>query len=358
MEHARKKYKTLIDAAPDAIFLVDMDVGQILEVNPRAADLLEQPADALVGSPVTDVHPTEQAEQYRARFEQTIEEGSLNFSRLPDDSQVYLVTSEGEQVPVEIHAQAVDLDGTPCVYGIVRDISDRLARQRDLERQNEQLEQFASVVSHDLRNPLTIAQGRVEMAADETGNEHLADAEDALDRMDELIEDLLTLAKQGQPVDVTESVGLGEVARRAWTAVETGGATFSLKRADASINADGSRLCELFENLFRNAVEHGGNGVSVTVGTLSNGFYVEDDGPGIPPDEREAVFESGYSTETDGTGFGLTIVQRIANGHGWEISLIESDAGGARFEFLYGPLRPSEHGKSPEPTHSRSDQRR
>ena len=357
MNCAHEKYSVLIDAAPDAIFLVDMDAGRIREANSHAAELLNRPVDDLVGSPVTDVHPTGKADQYQARFEQTVENGSLKFRRLPDDTQVVLVTSDGERVPVEIHAQSITLDGTSCIYGIVRDISDQLARERELKRQNEQLEQFASVVSHDLRNPLNIAAGRVEIAADEIGNEHLTHAKEALDRMDELIDDLLELAKQGQSIGATESVQLVQIVRRAWNAVETGHATLSIQQPDTTINADGSRLCELFENLFRNAVEHGGDRVTVTVGPLSNGFYVEDDGAGIPDSEREAVFESGYSTTADGTGFGLPIVQQIANGHGWEISLIKNDAGGARFELTDQPPPPSSSDGPPTGAPTESNKR-
>jgi signal transduction histidine kinase len=72
--------------------------------------------------------------------------------------------------------------------------------------------------------------------------------------------------------------------------------------------------------------------VIVTVGDLEDGFYVADDGVGIPPDDREAVFESGYSAD-DGTGLGLSIVRQVATEHGWDVSLTGSDAGGARFEF-------------------------
>jgi signal transduction histidine kinase len=73
--------------------------------------------------------------------------------------------------------------------------------------------------------------------------------------------------------------------------------------------------------------------VTVTVGSLEEGFYVEDDGPGVPEAEREDVFDAGYTTSDTGTGFGLSIVHEIATAHGWEVSVTESDAGGARFEF-------------------------
>ena len=72
--------------------------------------------------------------------------------------------------------------------------------------------------------------------------------------------------------------------------------------------------------------------MTVTVGHLEDGFYVADDGVGVPPDDRAAVFESGYSSG-DGTGLGLSIVRQVATEHGWDVSLVGSDAGGARFEF-------------------------
>ncbi|WP_239640455.1 sensor histidine kinase [Halogeometricum pallidum] len=85
------------------------------------------------------------------------------------------------------------------------------------------------------------------------------------------------------------------------------------------------------ENLFDNAVRHGGERVTVTVDRLSDGFSVEDDGPGIPAEERDDVFEYGYSTADDGTGFGLNIVAEIADAHDWDVAVSEGD-GGARFE--------------------------
>jgi signal transduction histidine kinase len=74
-------------------------------------------------------------------------------------------------------------------------------------------------------------------------------------------------------------------------------------------------------------------GVTVEIGPLEDGFYIADDGRGIPESEREAVFEYGYSTADDGTGFGLSIVREIAESHGWTVSVTGSEAGGARFEI-------------------------
>lgn len=99
------------------------------------------------------------------------------------------------------------------------------------------------------------------------------------------------------------------------------------------VEADDDRLSQLLENLFKNAIEHCGNGVTVTVGAIDDGFYIEDGGPGIPEDRREDVFTAGYSTKEDGTGFGLNIVKRIVKAHGWEIHVAESSEGGTRFEI-------------------------
>jgi len=82
------------------------------------------------------------------------------------------------------------------------------------------------------------------------------------------------------------------------------------------IRADRGRLKRLFENRFKNAVEHGGDDVTVTIGEIQDGFYIEGDGPGIRDKERDRIFESGYSTAEDGNGFGLWIVKQVTDAHG------------------------------------------
>jgi signal transduction histidine kinase len=190
------------------------------------------------------------------------------------------------------------------------------------------------VLSHDLRNPLNVAQGRTEFLDVDDQEEHLAAIRRAHDRMETLIEDVLTLARQGQTVGETTVIPIQRTLTRAWSHVDTG--TASIDAAiDLEIEADESRLQQLFENLFRNAIEHGGDNVTVRVDTLADGagFYVADDGPGIPPDEQEKIFDHGYSTTTEGTGFGLAIVQQVVRAHGWTITVTESTDGGARFEI-------------------------
>jgi signal transduction histidine kinase len=234
----------------------------------------------------------------------------------------------------QLSANPYTTDRTRLGQAIVfTDVTDREAYRTELERQNERLERFASMVSHDLRNPLNVARGQLDFLRRETDSERLDAATDALDRMETLIENVLSLARQGQPIDEQEPVDLGVLADECWAMVETNEATLTIEQ-DGTILADSDRLKQLFENLFRNAVEHGGESVSVRVGLLpdSTGFYVADDGPGIPPDVRDRVLESGYSS-ADGTGFGLAIVDEIATAHGWTLILTDSADGGARFEI-------------------------
>jgi len=101
---------------------------------------------------------------------------------------------------------------------------------------------------------------------------------------------------------------------------------------DATFEAHRSQLRRLFENLFWNALDHGGAS-KVRVGLLDDGIYVEDDGRGVPEAERETVFESGYSTAPQSPGYGLYMVNGICETHGWDISLTEGADGGARFEI-------------------------
>ena len=219
--------------------------------------------------------------------------------------------------------------------GTVAGIYDIKQRQaaREARRQSERLEAFASVVSHDLRNPLAVAQGRLRETFRTGDPKHLQAVDDSLERMDELIEDSLSVARSGSHVEDPEPTQLVDLVSGAWSVVETPTASYEVVD-NRTLQVDPGRARTLLENLFRNAIEHGGEDVHIRIGSLSDGFYVEDDGPGISPKRREAVLEQGVSFEEDGSGLGLAIVRAVADAHGWDVRVTESKSGGARFEFV------------------------
>jgi PAS domain S-box-containing protein len=274
----------------------------------------------------------------------------------------------GEHLDEEVRRETVDgvqtfiLRNTPIDtgdrvrgYASYVDITQRKERERELERtkrrledsnealrrKNERLEQFASVVSHDLRNPLTVARLQAEFAEESGGDEHFERLHTSHERMDAMIEDLLLLARAETSVDTDGTVALASRAKRAWEGVRTPGSKLELDLSGASeIRGDPELLGHVFENLFRNAVDHNDRPVTVRVGVLAEngertGFYVEDDGCGIDPDSAGQVTDYGYSTAESGTGFGLSIVAEFVDRHGWELTIGDSTDGGARFEIRW-----------------------
>ncbi|MFC4249508.1 GAF domain-containing sensor histidine kinase [Natribaculum luteum] len=217
-------------------------------------------------------------------------------------------------------------------FSIYTDITEQKRRERELAAQNERLDEFASIVSHDLRSPLNVARGYLELAKETGDDEHVAEVEAAHERMRSLIDELLALSRRGSVIGETEPVAVHDVARRAWATVDTGDAELVLEN-DAIVEADKARLIEILENLIRNATDHGDDAVTVRLGATEGGFFVADDGPGIPAAERDAVFDSGYTTADDGTGLGLSIVEEIVDAHGWTVEVTDGDDGGARFEI-------------------------
>jgi PAS domain S-box-containing protein len=226
---------------------------------------------------------------------------------------------------------------------VALDGAERTAQLRDrdaaLQREVDRLEKFAGLVSHDLRNPLNVAAGRLDLARELVDDgDALAELErvgDAHERMTQLIDDLLALARQGKTVNELVPVDLARTAERAWRTVDTGDASLDAPDGSVTVDADPERLRTLLENLFTNSVEHGSTddaAVTVTVGALPEGFYVADDGAGfdagVDPDE---AMNYGVSSDPHGTGFGLAIVREIAAAHGWTLAV--DDADGARFEF-------------------------
>ena len=368
---ARSQYQALVHHFPHGgVFLFDHNMEYML-AGGAGLEAVGLTSEDFTGKTPWDVFPESIADELTDYYSLALAGEESTFEQEYDGSTYRIQT-----VPVEDEGEVV------CGLAVSQNITDQKARERRLQHQNERLEAFASVVSHDLRNPLTVALSRIELAQQDSDQNHLDHAATALKRMDELIEDLLTLAREGEAVSDREAVDLPDLVSESWQHIQTDAGVLDVGSI-RPISADRSRLQQLVENLLRNAVEHGstssqdttrpedgvehGSGnpdadaveprdgasapgdrrssgasveatadgaVTIEVGEMDDGtgFYVADDGPGIPEEDRERVFEGGYSTVANGTGFGLAIVSEIAEAHGWSVSVTDSERGGARFE--------------------------
>jgi len=299
--------------------------GRYTYVNESYADLFAVTPAELIGKPLWDIVPAIK----KSNFEEYWESFDDGDTREAETRHIY----NNREVSVATVTTRRSINQTAYNFGTIKDISMRKAREEEIKRQNERLEKFASIVSHDLRNPLNVAQGYVGMLQEDINRDELQLVDNALDRMGVLITELLELAQSDREIGDMVAVSLQTTAEDAWQNVSTPQATLETRDVNQRVKADESRLQQLFENLFRNSVEHGGSDVHVTVDTTTDGFYVADDGPGIQPNDRDRVFETGYTTGGKGTGFGLSIVQQIVDGHNWEIQVTDSADGGAQFEI-------------------------
>ncbi|RDZ48176.1 hybrid sensor histidine kinase/response regulator [Haloferax sp. Atlit-19N] len=320
------RLEALFEHSPDLVVVHKAD-GTIQDVNQRMCEELGYTDADLVGKTIWDLDPTSEPDRSKSFWADLPANEPRRFEGA-------LERRDGTTFPTEVHLIELSVDGEDLFVAMIRDISEQKEREAELVEQNERLDRFTSVVSHDLRNPLQVAMGRLEMLQDDCDSDHLDDIDRALDRMDDLISDLLILAHNGNGAMEVEPVGLADLARACWQNVVTDGATLTVE-TDAVVDADRDQLQQLLENLFRNSVEHGsGDGdVTVTLGETDRGFFVEDTGQGIPESDRDTVFEAGYTTSSEGTGFGLNIVSQVAAAHGWEVRVSEGTDGGARFEF-------------------------
>lgn len=389
--------QTVVEKMTDAVVILDDENG-VVDWNGAASDLfgIEEPVVGMAASEFFEPVPDETLPEFA--------------SSSPTHAQISCELDGGDR-HFSMSISPIESDGV--VLGrvvVVRDITPIKRREAELLTQNESLDEFTSIVSHDLHDPLAEIRSSAETAVTTGDVSSVGHVLDATDRMEQLVSELLGLARMGRQIDELVPVELADVAESAWARVWSRDAELVVED-DLTVAADPEKLHQLLEKLFENSVGHGssdewsagsngveqatmgrmasvksgadrgGNGslsheahtaatlsssarpggdasrgvetgpnptetpetgvtresdsvgdVTVTVGSLDGGFYVEDDGAGIPLEERERIFERGYTTEANRIGLGLTIVRQIAGAHGWSVCATEGTAGGARFE--------------------------
>jgi two-component system OmpR family sensor kinase len=358
-EIAMSGVSTVFNLSLGALWLYDSDASelQLAASTERADEVFDWPVTYRPGNSLS----WEAFEQDEVRTYSELDAQQHQYNEnSPVSSEIILPLGEygiiniGSLTPVAFDDETVRLARMYATH--VQAALRKAEREHDLRVQRDRMEQFIGVVSHDLRNPLHVVEGRLELVRETGDLSHLEDAEDGVARMEALIDDLLTLAREGYAVEDRTAVSLDNLAERTWGMARTGDATLTVE-GSAPVFGDENRLKQVFENLFRNAADHAGDDVTVWVGPIVDdtetggdekrsegrvtGFYVADDGPGIPSDEQDEFLSVDGFSGGD-AGLGLSIVAQITDAHGWDISVTGSRTGGARFEVTDGtkPVSP------------------
>jgi len=310
--------RTLFEDTETSFFLTD-EAGRYLRLGPWEHG--PDPDEAL--------GKTERAVPRRVGLSETWHDATLDVVE-SGDAEHGRITTAGTDDQLAFETTRLPwFDDDGSVQGVVgyrRRAGDERARAERLARRVDRLEGFVEHISHDLRNPLLVADGYLDLArAGEDGA--LDRVADALHRMEELVDDVETLAGSDEAHATLDRTDLETVVTDVWevTGYPTDGATLVLDVPERTVvDAPEGELRLLFENCFVNALEHAGPDVTVSVGTLDGGFYVADDGPGIPPEHRDDVTERGFTTAEDGTGVGLSVVAGVADSNNWELHITDN----------------------------------
>jgi len=327
LKQSQQKFSKVVKNSTDVLGIVDQK-GEFKYISPACENTLGYTQAELTGECAFDYMPPDDRQEAMNEFFDAIEnpdkEPMIEFRFEDPDGGWTIVEARGK-----------NLFDDDFINGFVvnaRDIGELKERERELKQQNEQLQDMRKMLSHDLQSPVSVASESLFLYRDSGDEKWLEKAETAVHRMDEILDNATAFSVDDTSITETETVELRDIVSSVWDTVHTTGARLHIKDSK-KFEADPSRLKQVFENLIRNAIEHSGDEILIKIGTTDEGIYIEDTGPGIDDIEGNDIFESGYTSDPDNTGFGLNIVKQIVVGHGWEISLTEGDDGGARFEI-------------------------
>lgn len=236
----------------------------------------------------------------------------------------------------EIDMESLQLVEAVVTEGIesVKRKQELVERGEELRQRNERLKEFSDIVAHDLRSPLTGAKGYLELAIKNEEPEHLDGVDTALDQMEDLISELLMIARGRSEETEIRTVNLQPIIEESWSRLETTDTILEIEDDLGEVEANETRLRQLFGNLFRNTVEHAGDGVTVTVGLLDNseGFYISDDGVGLGDDSLKQLREPQGTDDMSSVGIGLMSVVDVVDGMDWRLTVPDTEEG-VRFEI-------------------------
>lgn len=327
----QRQLEAVFNSSYELMALVDSD-GEVLQVNKAVEEFFDIEKEDVEGLNYTDLD--------RYLKNDTIDSAYLKFIKnkyfqkmLEQNFHRKTITVEkpdGQNAILDVSLKPVKNEEgeVTSILAEGREITEMKSNERQLRDQKQRMEKFSSIVSHDLRNPLNVASGYIELAKETGDSEDFEKAKEAVRRMDEIIEELLALS--GKPEDFKkEELKLSEIFRTAYSFVDVE-PEYSIE-GDLEFSASSSGVTRMFENMIRNTVEHNED-ASIVVGTIEKGFYYEDDGQ--LDENPEKITEYGYTGGSAGSGVGLSVVQRVSEIHDWDLNVVRNSENGLRLEFL------------------------
>jgi PAS domain S-box-containing protein len=352
---SERRFRALMESAPDAMVIVDWH-GHIALVNAQAEVLFGYTRAELAGRHITDLIPRRHRQTHRLHQKRYLRAPEAR--PMGSGLELFGLRKDGTEFPVEISLGPLETDQGVLVSTAIRDVTERkrieaelVARAEAFQRSNSDLEQFASVASHDLQAPLRVVAGCVELLErryhgqlDEGADEYIDLAISGVERMQRLIEDLLAYSRVSQSEQPFEVVDFNVAVH---AVLDELAGTIADSRADVRVGelpvlpAEPRQIDQLFQNLISNAIKFTKTDPVVEVSARREDsswrFAVADNGIGIPAEQRERIFKMfqrlhGHD-EFPGTGIGLAICKRIVDRHGGELSVGDGPAGGTVMSF-------------------------
>ncbi|PKN12346.1 MAG: hypothetical protein CVU69_07630 [Deltaproteobacteria bacterium HGW-Deltaproteobacteria-4] len=347
LSQSEAKYRALFEHNADGLLVVDLKTRRIRHANPMICKMLGYAEEELLELGVEDLHPAADLPQILAAFAAMARQEVVSSEDIPcrcKDGTIFLA---------DINAARIDFDGVPCSIGMFRDVTERKQKEQQLIEKNAELERFTYTVSHDLKSPVVTIKnflGFLEKDL-ETGDQKKIGCDldymhRATDRMEQLLTDLLSLAKIGRITTVRESILfrqlVGEAIFILAGPIAEHRAQVQVVDVPLILCGDRSRLVEIWQNLIDNAIKYRSlhTLLTIEIGLESTAegpvFYVRDNGVGIDPcyhDKIFALFDQ-LNPEVEGSGLGLALVKRIVElnkGRIW----VESEGGGTGSCFRF-----------------------
>ena len=330
------KYRRLTERISDAYYAVDTDFT-VTYWNDAIASRIDVPRDSIVGEELWAYFPEIIDTVVEERLREAMRTGE------PTTCEYYYEPADYWTV-LQIYP---DDDGLAVIS---KDITDRKEYERRLERSNERLQEFAYILSHDLQEPLRMVSSYVDLLESELDDdldaetrEYMTFAVNGADRMRGMIDGLLQYSRVETAGAAFESVDaeavLDGVVDDLQLAIEEANADVVVDELP-TVTADAAQLGQLFRNLITNAIDHGGSATKIEITGVQTAqgveFAVSDDGPGIPADRQEAIFGLfDKGSDSDGTGIGLAVCERIVTRHDGEIRVASTPGEGTTFHITF-----------------------